>query len=346
MPSNVEPIKTKKKRTRVVWLHRFLRKTRKLQCPDCGRYTFVPYYNIETGRPFDGNLFGKCDRAVNCGCHRIPHVEDYRARGLVVEVEDENTPLPPPKVAPTVEQLIMEEAEDEFDIINPRDLFQSMATDFWNITLFRWFTTLFDKSLVLEVFRHYMIGYSPLYSGSPLFWQIDIDGNIRTGKVMGYNPSTGKRMKNPVQIWYEHKVDYKLRDSKEDDFRYVQCLYGEHLIPKYNKFAVVESEKTAILCTLWAWSRGDRDTLWLATSGLECIRNPMFRVLEGRDVTFYPDKGKAHGKWKERITQKLSSDIRANYKISSCLEKIEKLEEGDDIGDYILLKLKEVKEKK
>lgn len=68
------------KKTRVVWLHRFVRKARKLQCPWCGHYTFVPYHNIETGQPFDGNKFGKCDRAINCGCHIVPKVDDYRER--------------------------------------------------------------------------------------------------------------------------------------------------------------------------------------------------------------------------------------------------------------------------
>ena len=29
--------------------------------------------------------------------------------------------------------------------------------------------------------------------GAVVFWQIDRDNNIRTGKIMEYNPETGKR---------------------------------------------------------------------------------------------------------------------------------------------------------
>lgn len=328
----------KHKKTRVVWLHQFLRKTKKVRCPDCGHYTFVPYYNKETGQPFDGNLFGKCDRAVNCGCHRIPNVQDYRDRGLVVEVEDDK-PLPKPKVHPRVQELICEESEDEFDIINPKYMFQSFAHDYWDISLFRWLTGYFPKELVQEVFRHYLVGYSPKYGGSPLFWQVDEDGNIRSGKIMGYNPANGKRNKNPVQIWYMHCPDYNLKHEKEIRYRYRQALYGEHLIPQYNKFAVCESEKTALIATLYAWSLGNREVLWLATSGLECIRSSIFRVLEGRQVVFFPDKGVAKDKWSQRIETKLSLDIRKNFSVNSSLERVEELKEGDDIGDYVIMKL-------
>ena len=36
---------------------------------------------------------------------------------------------------------------------------------------------------------------SYLYGGATIFWQKDDTGNIRTGKIMAYDASTGKRLK-------------------------------------------------------------------------------------------------------------------------------------------------------
>lgn len=232
--------------------------------------------------------------------------------------------------------MIQEEEDSVFSSMEPKQLLQTLTTPYHEVSLYRFLINYFPENIVQDVFRHYVVGYSDRYKGSPVFWIIDMDGNIRTGKVMGYNDKTGKRRKNPPQISFLHTPDRDVRDTIKSQYYYKQCLYGEHLIPQYEKFAIVESEKTALICTMFAWMKQDYSTLWLATGGLENIRDSLMRPLEGKNVQFYPDKGEAAGRWEKRINEKLSPEIRENFKMNLCIEKVNILEDGDDIGDYIL----------
>jgi len=56
-----------------------------------------------------------------------------------------------------------------------------------------------------------------------ILWQIDTDNNIRTGKLIKYNPITGKRQKKPyVATNWIHSLHCK------KEFILKQCLFGEH----------------------------------------------------------------------------------------------------------------------
>lgn len=46
-------------------------------------------------------------------------------------------------------------------------------------------------------FERYCVGTSNKWNGSTVFWQIDVNNNIRGGKVMAYNPQNGHRIKEP-----------------------------------------------------------------------------------------------------------------------------------------------------
>ena len=50
----------------------------------------------------------------------------------------------------------------------------------------------------------YNLGTAVHYGGSIVYWQIDSTGNVRAGKVMGYDKDTGKRLKSlegPKLTW-------------------------------------------------------------------------------------------------------------------------------------------------
>ena len=91
------------------------------------------------------------------------------------------------------------------------------------------------------------------YKGRPkkrvIFWQIDINGNVRTGKIMQYNPTTGKRVHNAAPL-----IGYTLKraDKLPDDYNLKQCYFGEHQLNEQPDkiVAITEAEKTAIICSV------------------------------------------------------------------------------------------------
>ena len=100
----------------------------------------------------------------------------------------------------------------------------------------------------MKVFSLYHVGTSKHWLGASIFWQIDILGRIRAGKIMLYNKETGKRIKKPFpHITWLHKL-IRLKDHELN-----QCLFGEHLLQQFpeKQIAIVESEKTAILAAAY-----------------------------------------------------------------------------------------------
>ena len=56
--------------------------------------------------------------------------------------------------------------------------------------------TLFTETEVNEAIQKYYIGTSKHWNGATIFWQIDNLEKVRHGKIMLFNPETGKRVKN------------------------------------------------------------------------------------------------------------------------------------------------------
>ena len=57
-------------------------------------------------------------------------------------------------------------------------------------------------------------------------WQTDESGKVRTGKIMLYNPTTGRRVKEP-----QARVSWARAELRLPDFNLRQCLFGQHLLP-------------------------------------------------------------------------------------------------------------------
>jgi len=161
--------------------------------------------------------------------------------------------------------------------------------------------------------------------GSVVFWYLDIDQNVCSGKIMQYNPANGKRVKEPKPLvtWVHKMLGIK-------DFTLKVCLFGEYLLPKYpnKKVGIVESEKTAILASLVF-----PKTLWIASGSLSYLTYKRCQVLKNRDVTLYPDVG-AEDKWNEKLIQLKELMPETKWQI----KKIDSEIKGYDLCDYILEK--------
>ena len=200
----------------------------------------------------------------------------------------------------------------EVDLINTTNLTNSLTNyDKNNFTVF--LKNTFGKYIAGDIIAKYYLG---TYKDKVIFWQIDEDSNIRTGKLMQYNSETGKRNGNPSWVHNYVKQDYKT------------CLFGLHLINNNKPVAIVESEKTASIM-----SYINPYYNWLATGGISNISNAKLDILKGRDITLYPDHD-AYDQWKIKadktgLKYKISKDCEEWY--SDNLIKYK-----EDIADYYL----------
>ena len=150
-----------------------------------------------------------------------------------------------------------------------------------------------------------------------IFWQLDQDYNIRTGKVINYDRETGKRRGLPSWVHNYLNQTYK------------QCLFGLHLIGQNNKpIAIVESEKSSVIMS---WINPHFN--WIATGGISNLSNSRLEVIKGRELTLFPDQG-AYELWDNK-----AKEIGLNYKISKECEywyNDNLIDAKDDIADYYL----------
>jgi len=162
--------------------------------------------------------------------------------------------------------------------------------------------------------------------GATVFWQIDTHGKVRTGKIMLYSPFNGKRIKEPFNhVTWVHSL------LKTPVFELKQCLFGEHLlIDKSKPVAIVESEKTAIIASIYL-----PQFIWLAVGSLSNLNAEKCQVLKGRQVTLFPD---LNGFEKWSIKAKELSHITF-FIVSDLLErKANEAErkQGLDLADFLI----------
>ena len=186
---------------------------------------------------------------------------------------------------------------------------------------------LFGVEITTEIVNSYLIATSKYWNGATVFWQIDTQGKVRTGKIMLYSPVTGKRIKEPFNyITWVHKA------LKQPEFELKQCLFGEHLINQFlfKPVAIVESEKTAIIASVYL-----PQFVWVAVGSLSNLNAEKCSVLRGRTVVLYPDLN-GFEKWNEKA--KALSDL-ASFKVSDLLERKAteaERKQGLDVADYLI----------
>lgn len=170
--------------------------------------------------------------------------------------------------------------------------------------------------------------------GAVIFWQIDKNGKVRTGKVMQYNPEDGHRIKEQgVAINWIHNI-LKKQNVLPEEWLLSQCLFGEHLLSLYPDKVVVlvESEKSAII-----GSAIFPNYVWLATGGKSQMKEDKLRVLSGRTVLLFPDAD-GYTEWKQRA----ESMTYCKAIVSDLLEKhATPKQKADhiDIADWIIFQI-------
>lgn len=178
-----------------------------------------------------------------------------------------------------------------------------------------------------KVIELYKIGDSKNWFGSTIFWLIDKNNNVRTGKIMLYNKIDGKRVKEP----YDH-INWVHSKLKIPNDNIDKCLFGEHLLNQFpdKTIAIVESEKTAVIASLFF-----PNFIWMATGGISNLSYGKLKALTGRKIILFPDLC-AYDKWVQIIQPfgKWFKIVVSDYleKNASSEEKLHKY----DLADYLL----------
>ena len=304
----------------------------KTVCPECGRKACFTRYIDEAGLVLFPDNVGICDHINSCGYHYTPK-EYFRDNPYVKEkLNEQERSGGTPIVAKALAKPQPERKPQIFFL--PSDWVEQSMRRYDINPLYRYFTKVAGKEDTDKLFRLYRVGTSRMWNGAAVFWQIDRDGNVRAGKIMGYDAETGHRVKEPFnQVSWVHSV------RKIPDFRMKQCLFGEHLLSDTSAVmsakpvAIVESEKTALVAALFI-----PDFIWLATGGMHgCFNSEAMQVLRGREVVLFPDL-KATEEWRRRLPM-----LESFCKRATCSDMLERIatgaqhEAGLDIADFLLM---------
>lgn len=257
---------------------------------------------------------GRCDRLDNCGHHVKPR--EYFAEGG----ERPSAEWTPPPPRPELSALRMKREGMERTMGKPCHLLEYLSTE-----------AGLDPEQVERTAREYHVGGWPepgKYQGAAVFWQVDRAGQVRTAKVVQYDPSTGHRVKGAAS-WA-----HALAGGIPEGFRLDQCLFGEHLLDKYPEalVGIVEAEKTALVARLLVPS-----VVWLAVGGLEELKLSKLLTLAGRHVALWPDLGKGFEQWSAKASE--LAPLFASLKVVDLLEQVATEPEraqGLDLADYLL----------
>lgn len=151
---------------------------------------------------------------------------------------------------------------------------------------------------VEKVLNAYIIGHSK--HGHTIFWQVDEQGNVRTGKMMLYRADGHRDKESRWNFDFIHSVLLRNGWWSQEEYTMRQTLFGMHLLDMAPDAVVniVESEKTAVICSIVYGSM--RRHIWMATGGMQNLNRRVLQPIieRGRRIALYPDHD-GIDKWNE-----------------------------------------------
>ena len=206
-------------------------------CPNCHRKScFAKYIDTEKQISFP-DYVGRCNHEQKCGYNYTPKMYFDENPMAKERLSEEFAPMSKPRIS----------LPPAPSFIEPEIMRQSLKLYHTN-KLFQFLSFHFGQEATEELMLRYHVGTSKHWPGATVFWQVDISGRVRTGKVMLYNPENGRRIKKPHNyITWVHSL------LKKENFNLRQCLFGEHLLSsdQQRPVALVESEKSALISSFY-----------------------------------------------------------------------------------------------
>jgi len=272
--------------------------SKKYVCPRCNKKSFVKFIETETGN-YLNDEFGRCDHESSCKYFKTPTGE------LKNTFEVINKPPPEPS-------------------FHDYSLVIQSGKNYKQNNFIQFLKTLFTEAEVKEAILKYLIGTSKHWNGATIFWQIDINEKVRHGKIMLFNPETGKRVKSKDGNGLINSVRSVL---KLNDFNLNQCLFGLHLINETNQktIALVEGEKTAVIMSVFK-----PQYTWLATGGKGGLKYEFLKPIKSCKIIAFPDKSE-YNDWLNKATE--LNGFGFNIVVNDWLEQQYIYDDGTDLAD-------------
>jgi predicted RNA-binding Zn-ribbon protein involved in translation (DUF1610 family) len=287
--------------------------SKKYKCPNCGKFSLVIFIDSETGEIMEH--YGRCDRESKCGFFYHPSKDGFKSCKSSTVVDHSTYEF--------------------FPSFHKNDLVEiSMRND---NNFLKYLRFLFGNQKASEIQKKYKIGTLPEFNNGIIFWQIDEQKKVRSGKVIQYF-ETGKRTKN---ITWMHQ--FLKKNKAISDFNLSQCLFGLHLIKedKSSIIALVESEKTACIMSVIC-----PEFLLLSCGAKGEFKLRKLDQLKYRKIIAYPDceiqknGTTTYQEWKRKAVEfnRLGFEIY----VSDLLEKeasLQQKRQGIDIADFFMKKV-------
>lgn len=282
-------------------------------CPNCKQKgEFSRYINNKTNSYISDEV-GKCNRIDKCGYHSTP--KEYFKNNNIVSVSNDTSDTNDTR--DTLDTSLIQYDTIPFDLVS-KTFDSNIALNTNNFV--KYLLRIFNDSLTIDLINKFKIGTAK--NNYTLFYQIDTEGNIRTGKKILYDSLTGKRKDSIVYIHKKIDLNYKLN----------QCFFGlNQLQNNYENVAIFESEKSAVLMSVYL-----ENFICLAAGGSNMLNLEKFKILKDKkckSVILFPDKS-YYDSWKE-IAIKFSKILNMDLRVSKVLEKSDITNKGDDLADYL-----------
>jgi hypothetical protein len=303
-------------------------------CPNCNKRRFVHYVDTVKDEVLP-EIYGRCDREVNCSYHLNPYKDGYAKNITELEKGNITQHSTPKRTINKVTQKKPEPVFIPFDVLQRTLKSEGYEKNTFIQSLLSRVPFPFEANEVEKVISLYYLGTVKCgyRAGGITFPFIDQNGNIRAVQVKQFderNQTIGtdflhsiidkhyqkKRQPAPEWLW-----GYKANEIK------VSCLFGEHNLNKYshNPIALVEAPKTAIYGTLYfGFPEQATNLLWLAVYNLSSLNFDKCKALKGRDVYLFPDlskDGKAFDLWTEKAKELESKIQGSKFTVSNLLEQ-------------------------
>ena len=193
-------------------------------------------------------------------------------------------------------------------------------------------TGILTEAQMQEAMRLYRLGATD--DGGVIFWMIDAQQRVLDGKIMFYLPDCHRDHSR-----HPSTVSSRLirRGMIPADWQRSTCLFGLHLLAATSPadiVAIVESEKTAIICSQRIGG------IWLATGGLSGLTPESLLPLRGHRLILFPDTdpdGTTYRRWLS-IAEEASQLLRCPVTVSDLLERLatpEQKQRKIDIADLL-----------
>ena len=226
---------------------------------------------------------------------RMTYPDAIRWLGKKYNIEVDNVPIdwtpPPPRPAPPPLPML------ELPMWMVRR--SEMKRDANRLVV--WLSSLkwdgMERSRLFDNLKAYHIGHSK--QGMTIFWQIDEQQRVRTGKMMLYKTDGHRDRDSRYNFDFIHAAlfrDDHIPQYSDELQEKKQCYFGLHLLNAYKvknveqTVCMVESEKTALIMAT-AYGNNAKQ-VWMACGGLENLTRERLQPIieQGRKIVLYPDR--------------------------------------------------------